>query len=242
MCKFCMFFSTFSFSLGRSPQDIAKEIVEDVGDAAKSGCVIVLVGLSGTGKGTTVSTLSSMLPNCVTWSNGNIFRSFTLLACTKAGTEEKVTVDSEALSADSLKSFTEMISFDEYPGRGFDIKISGLGLDHFVNDVKNTVLKSAMIGQNIPTVAEVTQGEAIMFAKKAINVMTSKKVTVLLEGREQTVNFIETPYRYCLKLSDKSVIGQRRVAQLVAASALKEINSNTSITVEQALDSALSKL
>ena len=41
------------------------------------GCVLVLQGLSGTGKGTTVGKLANMLPKAVTWSNGNVFRSLT---------------------------------------------------------------------------------------------------------------------------------------------------------------------
>ena len=52
------------------------------------GCVLVLQGLSGTGKGTTVAKLQAALPSCVSWSNGNVFRSLTLLAvthCEQAG-------------------------------------------------------------------------------------------------------------------------------------------------------------
>lgn len=50
--------------------------------------VLVLVGLSGTGKGTTVDILKKKLPNTTSWSNGNVFRSLTLLAatfCTQQG-------------------------------------------------------------------------------------------------------------------------------------------------------------
>ncbi len=50
-----------------------------MGEAAKTGCVVVLCGLSGTGKGITVARLQTMLPNAETWSNGNIFRALTLL-------------------------------------------------------------------------------------------------------------------------------------------------------------------
>ena len=68
--------------LGKSADDVALEIVMALGDAPRKGCVLVLQGKSGTGKGTTVSKLQKMLPNASCWSNGNIFRSITLLAVT----------------------------------------------------------------------------------------------------------------------------------------------------------------
>ena len=43
----------------------------------------MLQGLSGTGKGTTVSKLQAALPRAVSWSNGNVFRALTLLAVSR---------------------------------------------------------------------------------------------------------------------------------------------------------------
>jgi hypothetical protein len=78
---------------GKSADDVANEIISHLGDISdedsggddgggdsSSGRVIILQGLSGTGKGTTVAKLESKLPNVVCWSNGNLFRSLTLLA------------------------------------------------------------------------------------------------------------------------------------------------------------------
>merc|ERR1719197_1527862 len=67
---------------GKSPDEVAGEIIKVLGDAPQKGCVMTLQGLSGTGKGTTVAKLQEKLPNAQTWSNGNIFRSLTLLAVT----------------------------------------------------------------------------------------------------------------------------------------------------------------
>lgn len=44
--------------MGKTPDEVAQVIIEDVGDASKTGAVVVLVGLSGTGKGTTVRYLT----------------------------------------------------------------------------------------------------------------------------------------------------------------------------------------
>ena len=60
--------------IGKSPDDVCNVITTHLGDAANTGCVIVLCGLSGTGKGTTMAKLNSILPNTITWSNGNVFR------------------------------------------------------------------------------------------------------------------------------------------------------------------------
>merc|ERR1740117_1787311 len=67
---------------GKTADVIADEIIAALGDAPSKGCVVSLQGLSGTGKGTTVAKLKEKLPNATTWSNGNLFRSLTLLAVT----------------------------------------------------------------------------------------------------------------------------------------------------------------
>lgn len=51
-----------------------------------------------------------------------------------------------------------MLHFGKFNDK-FDIHISGLGLDMYVDDVKNTVLKGPLVGKNIPTVAEVRNGK-----------------------------------------------------------------------------------
>jgi len=48
-------------------------------------------------------------------------------------------------------------------------------------------------------------------------------VFVLLEGREQTVDYVRTPLRFTLTLSDASLIGKRRAAQRLAAGALGKV-------------------
>ena len=81
---------------GKSADQVADEIISKLdlastntsssgnsgnsGNSGSSGRVIIMQGLSGTGKGTAVAKLESKLPNVVCWSNGNLFRSLTLLA------------------------------------------------------------------------------------------------------------------------------------------------------------------
>ena len=48
------------------------------------------------------------------------------------------------------------------------------------------------------------------------------KLVVLLEGREQTVNYVRSPYRFELVLSHPELIGQRRAAQRIMALAMND--------------------
>lgn len=92
-----------------------------------------------------------------------------------------------------------------------------------ISQMENTDLKSPKVSKNIPTVAQVTQGEVILFAASAVETMGKDGLVVLLEGREQTVNYVRTPFRFTLTLSDESLIGKRRAAQRLMADALKKL-------------------
>lgn len=209
---------------GKSPAQVASKIVECVGDAAKTGCVIVLCGLSGTGKGTTVKTLSQMLDNTVCWSNGNVFRSVTLL-CSTWCAQNGVEFSTDVLTPENLKSWMSMLHFGKHNGK-YDIAIKGLGVDALVSEIANTDLKGPLVKGNIPTVAEYIQGEVVTFASNAVNMMGKDGYIVLLEGRAQTVNYITTPHRFTLTMSDSTLVGMRRCAQRIAAGALGRVGDS----------------
>merc|ERR1711957_214587 len=201
---------------GKTADQVATEITTHLGSDFKGG-VLVLVGLSGTGKGTTVSKLKEMLPNATTWSNGNIFRCLTLLAATHC-LQNGLELNKSVLTPENISTWMGMLEFGKFE-TGFDIHVKGMGHDMFVSQVANTVLKGPMVGKNIPTVAEVSQGEVVKFASDACKVMGEGGVSVLLEGREQTVNYIISPHRFELTMSDAKLIGMRRAAQRIGAKA-----------------------
>lgn len=62
-----------------------------------------------------------------------------------------------------------------------------------------------------------------MFAANAVETMGKDGLFVLLEGREQTVNYVRTPFRFILELSDPSLIGKRRAAQRLMADVLEKV-------------------
>lgn len=211
--------------LGKTAEKVAEEIIIALGDAPAKGCVLVLQGLSGTGKGTTVSMLQQKLPRCTTWSNGNVFRSLTLLAvsrCEQAG----VPFSTEVLTADFLADLMGCLSFGKFgPGGTFDTRISGYGHDCLVSQVANTTLKDPKVGKNIPTVAKMTQGEVVGFAAGAAEAMRADGMNVLMEGRAQTLNYVRTPYRYELTLSEPLIIGMRRAAQRMMGTAAEKVKA-----------------
>eukprot|EP00986_Skeletonema_menzelii_P018659 scaffold26675_cov182-Skeletonema_menzelii.AAC.1 len=256
--------------LGKNPEEVAEEILTTVRSSSSSGNkgaagggVVVICGLSGTGKGTTVSTLQQKLESdegkqVVCWSNGNIFRSVTLLAatwCEQQQQQQQQHADesngggdddgdiTKALTKENLAEFMTMLSFGKFKDGKYDTRICGLGLDCLVSEVQNTELKGPKVSKNIPTVAEVTQGEVILFAAEAIRQMGEDGIFVLLEGREQTVNYVRTPLRFTLTLSDLSLIGKRRAAQRLAAGVLDEVKEGASVEeIEVALDGQLAKM
>ncbi|KAL1527653.1 hypothetical protein AB1Y20_009039 [Prymnesium parvum] len=211
--------------LGKTAEQVAAEIVRCLGDSPGKGCVLVLQGLSGTGKGTTVSKLEQMLPRATCWSNGNVFRSLTLLAVT-ACEQMGVPLRREALTPQLLAELMSCLHFAKFNGK-FDIAIKGYGFDLLVSQVANTVLKGPNVGKNIPTVAEMTQGEVIKFAAAAAEAMRADGMNVLMEGRAQTLDYVRTPHRFELLLSQERplVIGKRRAAQRMMGAAQAKLKA-----------------
>ena len=73
-----------------------------------------------------------------------------------------------------------------------------------------------------------------------VNTMGKDGLFVL---REQTINYVRTPYRFTLVLSDESLIGKRRAAQRVMAAALKVVTeAATDEEVGKALESCLDEM
>lgn len=207
--------------LGKSADAVAAEIVAKLGRATTSGCVLVLQGLSGTGKGTTVAKLQAALPRAVCWSNGNVFRSLTLLAVSYCEAND-IPFSADALTGPVLTRLVQCLSFGKYNGK-FDIKIEGYGHNLLVSEVANTTLKEPRVGKNIPTVAKLTQGEVIKFAGDAAAKMGADGMNVLMEGRAQTLDYVRTPHRFELTLAEPLIIGKRRAAQRMMAAAVTRL-------------------
>ena len=241
---------------GRSADEVARIIIDALPPPpssekekkeaeAEEGSVVVLVGLSGTGKGTTVKKLQEALPNVITWSNGNAFRALTHLIAAAAGKDKLTEAD---VTAERVADAVAKLSFERIEGKNkengeendkpssssssffFDVVIDGTMR---VSEVQNTLLKAPVISANVPTVAGQTQGEVILFARRAVETLRRNGHNVILEGRAQTLNYIPTEHRFELVMPDARLLGQRRAAQRVIAHALKQL-SGSSTTPEEA--------
>lgn len=205
--------------VGKTADEVASELLSTCSAVGEGkGHVIVLQGLSGTGKGTTVSKLRATLPKCVCWSNGNVFRSVTHLVsqhCENTKTEFSPAV----LTPELLAACMERLKFEQF-GDEFDVVIDGTLR---VSTIANTDLKTPTISARVPTVAEQTQGEVVKFAASAVDVLQKAGRNVILEGRAQTLNYIPSPDRFELVIEDTALLGQRRAAQRVMAKALADL-------------------
>jgi cytidylate kinase len=219
---------------GKTADQVAQEIIDAL--PSKTGNVIVLQGLSGTGKGTTVKRLQAVLPQCVCWSNGNVFRTFTHLACMHCEGSQ-VEFSKDALTPALLQSFVERLEFKKFDD-GFDVVIDGTTR---VSSVQNTTLKMPVISSRVPTVAELTQGEVVVFAAKAVDTLREAGCNVILEGRAQTLNYIPTPLRFELVMDDVALLGERRAAQRVMAMAQKIMGESIASASDDEVSAAVMK-
>eukprot|EP01062_Namystynia_karyoxenos_P032479 TRINITY_DN23971_c0_g1_i1.p1 TRINITY_DN23971_c0_g1~~TRINITY_DN23971_c0_g1_i1.p1 ORF type:complete len:384 (+),score=137.45 TRINITY_DN23971_c0_g1_i1:82-1152(+) len=222
---------------GKTPDQVADIILGDVRGAGGKGSVVVLQGMSGTGKGTTAAKLMSALPSSAAWSNGNVFRSLTLLAVTEFG--DRVTQDTDAvMTPANVARWMGMLSFHKVGPGKYDIRIRGNGHDVLVSEVQNTTLKQGSVGRAIPSVAQYTQGDVVQFASRALQQMAADGMNVILEGRGPTVQYVPTPHRYELVLSDEALLGQRRAAQRTMARALQTLGDDAAGDVTAAVTAA----
>ena len=67
---------------------------------------------------------------------------------------------------------------------------------------------------------------------------------VIMEGREQTLNYVRTPLRFELKLADELIIGKRQAALKITGKAIKDgvKAGDSSEEVEAACKKALADL
>ncbi|PWU98661.1 hypothetical protein C4B63_11g25 [Trypanosoma cruzi] len=223
---------------GMTAQQVTEEIMKHL--PSKEGNAIVMQGLSGTGKGTTVNKLQKLLPRCVTWSNGNVFRSYTYLSLEALKGEP---IRTELLTPELLAAVGKQVTFEQVENGGFDIVLKG---SIRVADIQNTLLKRPEIEHAVPTVAQQTQGEVIRFATMAVGKLKDAGYNVILEGRAQTLNHIPTPFRFELVIDNITLLGERRAAQRVMAKAFSDIKNHldgaTNKMVEEAIFRALSEL
>merc|ERR1712216_384023 len=104
-----------------------------------------------------------------------------------------------------------MLKFEKR-GNFWDTNINGLGHNVWFADVQNSLLRTKEVSERVPIVAEQTQGEVIQFAGAAADAMSKDGVLVVMEGREQTLQFVRTKHRFELVMKEPKLIGERQAA------------------------------
>ena len=115
---------------GKTAERVANEIYAKAQSGDAGGKLLVFQGLSGTGKGTTVATLKSKMPNAVTWSNGNVFRALTLLLVMQCE-QDGVELTPAVITAERVEQLMKYLSFGKF-GDQYDIQVDGLGVKALV--------------------------------------------------------------------------------------------------------------
>eukprot|EP00494_Astrolonche_serrata_P026328 UN26589 len=145
-----------------------------------------------------------------------------------------------------MKKIVDCLSFGDFGNKGvYDTKVKGFGLDFLVSEEQTSLLKTKEVSTSIPTVAKETQGEVVMFASKAVTILQENGYTSLVEGREQTVDYIPTNFRYRLIMSDSGLIGMRRTAQRIGGTVVKSLDGKTDVSeddIKKLLTEELNKL
>ena len=175
--------------------------------------VITLQGLSGVGKGTTVTCLKRIFKNLIIWSNGDCFRALTYLVYKECGNMEKSAIEEKLLNIEFIQKLCDRLDYvyDDSSNQ-WDICIDG---KIKLNTIRNTELKKSYISTLVPLVASYTQGEVINFVNKIIKNLKKYNYPFILEGRKETLQYINADMKFELVLTNPSILGQRRAAQRV---------------------------
>lgn len=196
---------TTIFVDNKSPEAICDEILTLV-DSTKKGITLTICGDSGVGKGTLVNHLEQKLPHCIKWSNGDIFRLITYLVCQQIDKKE---LDETDVSQLDLKKIIELIKINKENRIYITSKNNILYLD----DIKNGLLKEHYININLPTVAKFSQGEVVFIANSYLK--KNENSIVLVEGRKETLNYLNSDYLFELKMENNEKLGRRRASQKI---------------------------
>ena len=166
--------------------------------------------------------------------NGNVFRSFTHLI-SEVIDANGTALTAEVFTPELLSELSKRLTFQKFDD-GFDVVIDGKVR---VSSIQNTLLKMPHIGARVPTIAEQTQGEVIIFAAAAVDTLRKEGHNVILEGRAQTLNYIPSPHRFELVIADPATLGERRAAQRVMAKALESLGATISTASETDVQAAV---
>jgi len=205
-------------------EQVADEIIEDINRTKpkNAGCVVTLVGLPD--KEFVISKLKEKFPHTYSLSIDNCFRALTLLAVQYCKLQRLENFDAKVLTAENLEIWMTMLRLVKIGGN-WDIRISRM-VNALVSECWDTRLRTMEINNNLTAVARAAYGEVVHFAANTCKEMVDEGTVVLMEGREQTLDYISSNYRYCLIMEPIERLGLQRAAKLVAGDVITSLNKD----------------
>jgi len=171
---------------GRSGDAVAQEIIAALGDAPSAGCVVALQGPASTEKTAVVAALQRELPKAETWPMSTFFRAMTFLLLTvseQTGSSLRDVLQRPEMLAAGIEMIDEMREGRSIGAMAADAeRMMGMSSD------------GSKLVDNVPLAVEYGLGEVIAFVTAALAKLDG--VNVLIDGREETLKFIRTPYRF----------------------------------------------
>uniref|UniRef100_A0A7S4QAC4 Uncharacterized protein n=2 Tax=Alexandrium monilatum TaxID=311494 RepID=A0A7S4QAC4_9DINO len=173
---------------GRSAEDAADEIIGTLGEAASSGCVVVLQGKACDEKKAVVTELKYKLGQAEVWPMVTFFRAMTFMLLTfseQTGSTLQDVLQKPEMIAAGIEMIEEM---GESKSLG-EMAANAESMMAMTSD-------ASKIGENLPLSLEYGQGELINFVTSALGKVAGTGLTVLIDGEVETLRYIRSPHRF----------------------------------------------
>uniref|UniRef100_A0A7S4Q8X3 Uncharacterized protein n=2 Tax=Alexandrium monilatum TaxID=311494 RepID=A0A7S4Q8X3_9DINO len=172
---------------GRSAEDAADEIIGTLGEAASSGCVVVLQGKACDEKKAVVTDPNAVCA-CLVWPMVTFFRAMTFMLLTfseQTGSTLQDVLQKPEMIAAGIEMIEEM---GESKSLG-EMAANAESMMAMTSD-------ASKIGENLPLSLEYGQGELINFVTSALGKVAGTGLTVLIDGEVETLRYIRSPHRF----------------------------------------------
>ena len=186
----------------RDPQAIVADILTSIPSTGNTN--IAISGDSGIGKSTIAMVLEAAMPGSAIWSNGLVFRAITYLFARQTGKDIRIV---NRRNAEAISSVAKQLSID--PDGTILVENNGK-----IQAVDSTHLHQPTIDRLVPAVARYCQGPVIRLANQFLS-SRELEGNVIVEGRKATLVYINADIYIELLISDRAMLGKRRVAQRV---------------------------
>ena len=186
----------------KDPQAIVNDIMASV--PSTRDVIVVISGDSGIGKSTIAEELRALIPGSTIWSNGTIFRAITFLYTDQAGDDNRKV---NQIMTKAVSSIARSLSIK--PNGSITAENCGR-----TQTIETAQLHQPIIDKHVPHVARYCQGPVIRLTNQFLS-HHENEGSMIVEGRKASLTYIDATVYIELKISDRTMLGERRAAQRV---------------------------